>query len=342
MLAFLLNSFVSCSFTHPVYCVWSGRFQATSQFKIKKLKSFFHWNSFIAKTCHQCNLQSVFFLPEIFQNKKVRFFFKLYEKWFLFVILSLCLGFFPLFFYFLLSTHLSFLDPLEGKKWNSCRRICIQFYRTESLGKGGSATLPVSLGASCSPLGETHSSSNQVTVMRLRENRLQFPSLLQKWKMGVNEFLHVANLQCFSSGLPGTGRACLSISPQFSGGAAGTKPSKELPTTLTPAEQIVVFLPSTEPIKLLLQIGNKSDYCHGQQTPVTCSCCLNILPQSQRKLLSCLSLTEAPWLVFQLQITHTVPSSPSIFFSLCRKHCTSKFYFLRSVTVLKNAIHLHL
>lgn len=170
---------------------------------MKKLKSFFHWNSFIAKTRHQCNLQSVFFLPEIFQNKKVRVFFKLYEKWFLFVILSLCLGFFPLFFYFLLSTHLSFLDPLEGKKWNSCRRICIQFYRTESLGKGGSATLPVSLGASCSPLGETHSSSNQVTVMRLRKNRLQFPSLLQKWKMGVNEFLHVANLQCFSSGSQG-------------------------------------------------------------------------------------------------------------------------------------------
>lgn len=175
----------------------------------------------------------------------------------------------------------------------------------------------------------------QVTGMKLGENRLQFPPLLQKWKMGVSEFLHVANLKCFSSGLPGTGRACLSISPQFSGGAAGTKPGKELPTTLTPAEHIAVFLPSTEPIKFLQQIGNKSDYHRGQQTFVTCSCCLNILPQHQRKLLSCQSLIEAPWLVLQHQITHTAPSSPSVF-SLCSVLLIHvNFIFIGSVTVLK-------
>lgn len=157
---------------------------------------------------------------------------------------------------------------------------------------------------------------------------LQFPSLLQKWKMGESEFLHVANLKCFSSALPGTDRACLRISLWFSGGAAGTQPGKELPTTLTPAELIAAFLPSTEPIKLLLQTGNKSNYHCGKQIPVTCSCCLNILPQLQRKVLSCQSLMEAPGLVLLLQISHTAPSSPSIF-SLCRKHCTCKFYFYR-------------
>lgn len=250
------------------------------------------------------------------------------KKWFLFVILSLCLGFFSFFFFTLLSTQFCFLDSLGEKKRNSWKRICITFYRTEGLGESGSATLPVSLEASCSPLWETHSYSKQVTGMRLGENRLQFPSLLQKWKMGTSEFLHVANLKCFSSGLPGTDRACLSISLQFSGGAAGTKPGKELPTTLSPAEHIVVFLPSTEPIQLLLQIRNKSDYHRGQQIPATCSCCLNILPQCQRKVLSCQSLTEAPWLVLQLQITHTASSSPSIF-SLCRNHCTHNFYFYR-------------
>lgn len=151
-----------------------------------------------------------FFLLEIFLNRRVFYSFIKNKKWFLSVILSLCS--FLLFFYFIFFLHLSFLDLLGEKETNSWKRICLRFYRTEGLGGGGSATLAVSLGTGCSPLWETHSSSKQVTGMRLGENRLQFPSLLQKWKIEGSRFLHVANLKCFSSGLPGADRACLSIS----------------------------------------------------------------------------------------------------------------------------------
>lgn len=63
--------------------------------------------------------------------------------------------------------------------------------------------------------------------MTLGENRLQFPSLLhlQKWKRGMSEFLHVANLKCFSSGLSGTDAACVSISLPFSGWSYSHKAS---------------------------------------------------------------------------------------------------------------------
>lgn len=172
--------------------------------------------------------------------------------------------FFPFSFIFFSCKHSPFtFRSSGGKKMNSWKRIRIKFYRSESLGK-------VSLWG-------VHSSSKQVTDMRLRENSLQFPSLLQKWKIGVSEFLHVANLKCFSSGLPGLPEP---VSPSLSGSQVELQAQSqvELPTTLTPAEHIVVFLPSTEPVKLLLQTGNKSDYHRGQQIPVTCSCCLNILP----------------------------------------------------------------
>jgi len=57
------------------------------------------------------------------------------------------------------------------------------------------------------------------------------------------------------------------VSPSLSlseGGATATKPVKELPTTLSSAEHVAVFVPFTEPVQLLLQPENTSCYQRDQ------------------------------------------------------------------------------
>lgn len=196
--------------------------------------------------------------------------------WFLFAIL---------FWFSVYFKHSFLLFRLSGGKKNR-KRILIKFYKTEGLGEGGSSTSLAAFkaGFSALPLCEKSVPLLSRSLAWSLEKTGSNSHLYYSFRNGRWEWVSSFMWQIWNAFHQVSQALIQPVSPSLSlsqGGASATKPVKELPTTPSPAEHIVVFVPSTESIQLLLQPGNKSYYQHGQQIPVSCSCCLNILHQIQ-------------------------------------------------------------
>lgn len=116
----------------------------------------------------------------------------------------------------------------------------------------------------------------------------------------------------------------------FHSGATATKPVIELPTTLSPAEHTVFFVPSSKPIQLLLQPGNKSYNQGDQQIPAAWYVQLlheYFTPEPGKDLLSC-QLFNRNIVTGSSGSNHSQSPLCSLpFLPFCQKHCTHKFYF---------------